>query len=195
LSTTASCRLCVVKLDGGGAPVPACAVQVTDKLEVVAFDEDLEAWRRQLVDLLFSQHNCNCINCDMAGNCDLEELANRYGLIGLSNEKFRQTYREANRKYQRFSGAAYSWHTFGAHAGEDSDCIRCSYCVETCKMNLYPVLIMEAEELGGLNLLRRLHPEDCINCELCSYVCPSQGGLPEYVQRSKRMKDKLLSAQ
>ncbi len=194
LSTTASCRLCVVKLNGTDAPTPACTTRITDGLEVVAFDEELEAWRRQLIDLLFSQHDCNCINCDMAGDCDLQELANRYGLIGLNNQEFRQAYRDANRKYERFPGARYSSReTAGAHTGEAADCIRCSHCVETCKMNLYPVLIMEAEEMGDLNLLRRLYPEDCINCELCSYVCPSQIGLSEYVQRAKRMKAELLA--
>ncbi len=192
LSPTASCRLCVVKIDGSEWPAPACTTEVSEGLEVVAFDEDLESWRRQLVDLIFSQHDCNCVNCDMAGDCDLQDMAYSYGLIGLNSDKFRQVHRDARSKFKNFPTFGSSSDRdkkVGSYTGEASDCIRCSYCVEACKMNLYPVLIMEAEEMDDREMLKRLHPEDCINCELCSYVCPSQIGLPEYLQRAKRMKE------
>lgn len=190
LSPSAACRLCVVKINGSEWPAPACTTRITDGLEVVAFDEDLESWRRELVDLLLSQHDCDCINCDMAGDCDLQQLANRYGLIGLDDEEFRQVYREAELKYARLPGISYSpEEKIGAYTGDASDCIRCGFCIEACKMDLQPVLIMEAEAMGDSALLQRMYPEDCINCNLCSYVCPAQIGLPEYMRRARRLKE------
>jgi len=49
-------------------------------------------------------------------------------------------------------------------------CKGCGYCVEFCPKD---VLEMSAEiNTKGFNLPRVAHPEACISCEVCQYVCP-----------------------
>jgi len=51
VSVTGACRLCVVKIAGRPGVVPSCTVNVTDGMEVTAFDDELESMRRMLIDL------------------------------------------------------------------------------------------------------------------------------------------------
>ncbi len=195
LSSTASCRLCVVKIDGSEWPEPACTTQVEEGMEVVAFDDELEKHRRNLIDLMLSKHNCTCITCDSAGDCDVQKLGYRYGLIGLSPEKFRDVYSNVTSKYQSFPTGRdepkeMSPYEAGSetYTGEPKDCIRCGYCVEVCPMNLSPVLIMEASEIYTQpGSLEDLHPEDCIECGLCSFVCPGQIRIPDYFPEKEKV--------
>jgi NADH dehydrogenase/NADH:ubiquinone oxidoreductase subunit G len=80
ISVTGACRLCVVKIAGRPGVIPSCTVNVTDGMEVTAFDEELESMRRMLIDLLLSEHNCDCMTCGSTGACELQDLAYRYGL-------------------------------------------------------------------------------------------------------------------
>ena len=69
--------------------------------------------------------------------------------------------------------------------GEVGPCIRCCKCVDACPMNLQPYLLQilgefdkpeEAKENGVMN---------CIECGCCSYTCPSNRPLLDYIRLSK----------
>lgn len=51
--------------------------------------------------------------------------------------------------------------------------IRCNYCNIVFPIDIYPQLIMEATQKENSSWLKKLHVEACIDCGLCSYVCPS----------------------
>lgn len=56
---------------------------------------------------------------------------------------------------------------------ESTNCIRCSYCVHACPMNLQPYLLevlsrkKKYDEAAAIGLL------DCIECGSCTYICPA----------------------
>lgn len=56
---------------------------------------------------------------------------------------------------------------------ESTNCIRCSYCVHVCPMNLQPYLLdmlsrkKKYDEAAAIGLL------DCIECGSCTYICPA----------------------
>ena len=66
---------------------------------------------------------------------------------------------------------------------EESSCIRCGKCVNTCPVKLSPVLIKEQINSSRLT---RLHPEKCIECSICSYICPSRIPLKQIVLAAKK---------
>ena len=68
--------------------------------------------------------------------------------------------------------------------GAESVCIRCGKCVAACPMHLAPVFIARALRLNELHKLPRLHPEDCMACGCCSYVCPASIPLLELVRQA-----------
>ncbi len=64
-------------------------------------------------------------------------------------------------------------------------CIRCVACVDVCPAGLEPYLLMT---LGEKRLWERANDEDnmeCIECGSCSYVCPSERPLLDYIRLSK----------
>ena len=65
------------------------------------------------------------------------------------------------------------------------NCIRCSKCVSACPMGLEPYLLMA---LSRHDLLERLEAEkvmDCIECGSCSYTCPADRPLLDYIRLGK----------
>lgn len=52
-------------------------------------------------------------------------------------------------------------------------CIRCSWCVESCPTRIQPAGLLEAAQRGDIELGRRYGLDSCIECGVCSYLCPS----------------------
>lgn len=69
---------------------------------------------------------------------------------------------------------------------EESPCIRCSSCVDHCPTGLMPVLIDHAIRKNDLKLSEKLHAMDCIECGVCSYVCPAKRHLTENIKKAKQ---------
>ncbi len=70
--------------------------------------------------------------------------------------------------------------------GDYINCIRCSRCVSVCPMGLEPYLLMT---LGEQQIFDRAEDEkimDCIECGSCSYTCPSNRPLLDYIRHAKR---------
>jgi electron transport complex protein RnfC len=69
---------------------------------------------------------------------------------------------------------------------EESPCIRCASCVDSCPMGLMPVLIDHASRKNDLKTAESLHALDCIECGVCSYVCPAKRHLTENIKKVKQ---------
>ncbi|MBN2155253.1 MAG: RnfABCDGE type electron transport complex subunit C [Candidatus Lokiarchaeota archaeon] len=70
---------------------------------------------------------------------------------------------------------------------DEIPCIRCNYCNIVCPVDIYPQLIMEATKKENVTLLKKLHVEVCIDCGLCSYVCPSLIKFTPYLLKGKKL--------
>lgn len=66
-------------------------------------------------------------------------------------------------------------------------CLRCGRCIEHCPAGLMPVNIMEAVKSNNADRMILLHPMDCIECGLCTYVCPSKISVTDQVRKAKRL--------
>ena len=61
----------------------------------------------------------------------------------------------------------------------------CGKCATHCPMKLTPTEIKQAYLNNDLNLLLDLQTKKCIQCGLCSYVCPSKIEISDYVNKAK----------
>ena len=52
-----------------------------------------------------------------------------------------------------------------------------------CPAKIYPALIMK--NINNTKKIACLKPEECIECGLCSYICPSKIEVREFVKSAK----------
>jgi len=65
-------------------------------------------------------------------------------------------------------------------------CIRCARCIDHCPMGLQPNYLADWSNKGLYDQAQRNYIMDCIECGLCSFVCPAQRGLCRSIQAGKQ---------
>ncbi len=73
------CRVCTVKVNG--RPVNACTYPVAEGIIVENNTEELNNFRRNVIEMLFVEGNHFCPSCEASGKCELQALAYRLGLL------------------------------------------------------------------------------------------------------------------
>lgn len=75
---------------------------------------------------------------------------------------------------------------------EESNCIRCSKCIEACPMGLEPYLLNKLARANRMEDLEANMVQDCIECGSCMYVCPANIPLLDTIRLSKSQVLKIL---
>ena len=71
-------------------------------------------------------------------------------------------------------------------------CIRCAKCVTVCPMGLEPYLLMTLSERSLFDRLETDHVMDCIECGSCSYTCPANRPLLDFIRLGKSSVGKII---
>jgi formate dehydrogenase alpha subunit len=164
LSPTGACRLCITKIKGLAGWLAACTVEVTDGLDVIAFDDDLEAARRDLLDYLLSEHN---EHADSSYTDEFKALVKRYGLDDPINRQFPSIRGEISQPIDESSPVL----TYDA-----SKCIKCFRCIKACdEVQGKAVLSMAHRGLQSTIVagLGRWDTSECDGCGECIQLCPT----------------------
>lgn len=69
---------------------------------------------------------------------------------------------------------------------EKSVCIRCGKCVDHCPMKLMPLNIAKFAIAENYEMAEKYHATDCLECGLCSYICPANRNPVEFIRRAKQ---------
>ena len=172
--SVASCRVCLVKVEGERRLVPSCAYPIREGIRISISDPKAVVARRTSVELLLSNHYYNCQACRKNGQCELLEVAKRVGARPEQyvGEKTKTTYDEVAPSIVR----------------DTSKCILCGRCIEACK-NAQGIGILGFEKRGfntfvGPSENRSFANVPCIQCGQCTLVCPT-GALMEHSEIDK----------
>lgn len=68
---------------------------------------------------------------------------------------------------------------------EIKPCIRCAKCVSVCALNLEPFLLMTLSEKGLFERAEYERITDCMECGCCSYTCPADRPVLDYIRLGK----------
>ena len=74
-----SCRVCLVEVKGARGLVASCVYPVNEGMEIIISSPKASEARRASVELLLSNHNQNCQQCDKNGKCELLHVASITG--------------------------------------------------------------------------------------------------------------------
>jgi [NiFe] hydrogenase diaphorase moiety small subunit len=74
-----SCRVCTVLVNG--RPQAACIQPCAEGIVVENETPKLKGWRKNLIEMLFVEGNHYCMYCEKSGNCELQAVAYRLGIM------------------------------------------------------------------------------------------------------------------
>jgi NADH-quinone oxidoreductase subunit G len=115
LSIVASCRICLVEVEGIPKLVPACQTPVRDGMVVHAKSPKSVANEKQVMEYLLINHPLDCPVCDQAGECYLQDYSYQFG---RSQSRFEEDKQKKPKK------------NVGLHVLLYNDrCIMCTRCV------------------------------------------------------------------
>ncbi len=163
-----SCRVCLVEATGARGLVASCVYPVSEGMEIKISTPKATEARRTSVELLLSNHNQNCQQCDKNGKCELLHVAK---LVGAREGMYAGAKTPAT--IDKLSPSIYR---------DTSKCILCGRCVARCK-NAHGLGILGFEKRGFNTIVapaenRSFANSPCILCGQCVTVCPS-GALME----------------
>ncbi len=163
LSPYGACRLCLVEVEGARGLLPACYTRADDGMVIRTSTEQIERVRKTLVELLVSDHDLECTGCSKSGRCELQELANRYGVTESVFEGERHAYDllEENpfiiRDYDK--------------------CIMCGRCIRICRevqgVGVYDFVNRGFKAVPGTPYGRPMQETPCEFCGSCISTCPT----------------------
>ena len=157
------CRICVVEVEGQRTLQAACAYPITAPITINTYSRAVRVARRHILELLLSEHYGECYSCVRNGVCELQSLAEEYGV---------DTYRFGHvQEPGPVDDSSYSV------VRDMSKCIRCRRCVRTC-IDMQEVGVLEAVNRSGEVEIetfqnRPLAGVVCINCGQCINRCPT----------------------
>ncbi|KTD69709.1 MULTISPECIES: NADH-quinone oxidoreductase subunit NuoG [Legionella] len=79
LSVAANCRMCLVEVENGRKPVPACATPITNGMKVFTKSEEALHSQKVVMEFLLINHPLDCPICDQGGECELQDISMGYG--------------------------------------------------------------------------------------------------------------------
>lgn len=163
-----SCRVCLVEATGARGLVASCVYPVNEGMEIKISTPAASAARRASVELLLSNHNQNCQQCDKNGKCELLHVAKITGA------------REG--MFEGCKTPATVDNLTPSIVRDTSKCILCGRCVARCQ-NAHGMGILGFENRGFRTIVspaenRSMANSPCILCGQCVSVCPT-GALME----------------
>ncbi|MBX2975504.1 MAG: [FeFe] hydrogenase, group A [Ignavibacteriaceae bacterium] len=158
------CRVCVVEVEGMRTLQASCSFPITASIKIKTTSELVRKARRNIIDLLLSEHHGECYACVKNKNCELQTLAQEYGVDKM--------------RYGHISAPIHEVDNSSTSVIRDMNkCILCRRCVRTC-IDLQEVGVLEAISRGDKTVIGTFYDKSlqdviCINCGQCINRCPT----------------------
>jgi len=176
LEAYGGCRLCLVEIQGGRCPVPSCATKVSDGMVVTATSEHLTHLRKTVCELLLSDHPADCMVCEQAGECELQDIAYE---LGANREKFAG---------ERHKYALVDDNPFFVR--DYNKCVDCGRCIRICdevqNRWVYDFVDRGFDAVPSTGLGMPITDTICELCGQCVSTCPTGALSPKLKAKQGR---------
>ena len=131
LSIVASCRMCLVDVEGVKYAQPACSTPLRDEMRVSTKSEKTKIAQKNSMEFLLINHPLDCPICDQGGECELQDISLEHG--------------DDHSQYMQFKRVVVDKDISPLISTDMTRCIHCSRCVR------FGEEISNVKELGLLN--------------------------------------------
>jgi formate dehydrogenase major subunit len=168
--------MCVVEVKGARTLQASCVRPCDPGMEVSTASPVVERNRAMLTDLLLSDHPTPCVRETGTGDCDLEALGRRYGLLGGAAGGNGKAVLGKGSRFAAGNGrpADASSHVI---AVDHQACILCDRCIRACdEVQNNDVIGRTGKGYGAriaFDLDAPMGESTCVACGECAAVCPT----------------------
>lgn len=164
-----SCRVCSVEValeaNGPVKTMASCHSPVAEGQYIYTSTEAVKALRKNIIELVLTDHPLDCLTCEVNGNCELQTVAAQVGIRDVR-------YPEGDNHLYRMKDLSHPYMT-----SDLSKCINCYRCVRACdEVQGEFVLSMsgrgfDSKIIKGFDT--SFMDSDCVSCGACSQACPT----------------------
>lgn len=164
-----SCRVCSVDVAlSKGGPVKtmaSCHTPVMPGAFIYPESERIQKLRKNIVELVLTDHPLDCLTCEVNNNCELQAVAAKVGIRDVR-------YPEGKNHLDRKKDLSHAYMT-----SDFSKCINCFRCVRACdEVQGQFVLSMGGRGFDShiiKSLETNFEQSDCVSCGACAQACPT----------------------
>ncbi len=175
-----ACRVCSVEIarQGNGTPktVASCHTPIEEGLMIYPDSESVLKLRRNLIELVLTDHPLDCLTCEVNGNCELQDVAAKVGI-----RKVR--YPEGKTHLDRPKDLSHPYMT-----SDLSKCIMCYRCVRACDEVQGQLVLSVAGRGFDSKIIKGMDQSffdsDCVSCGACAQACPTSAISDIYESKS-----------
>ena len=157
-----ACRVCLVDV-GSPALQAACVLPVTEGMVVKTNTPKVQKARKLSLELMLSNHDRECLSCVRNKSCELQALAERFGVEDYKYEGIRNEY-----PLDELSPSVVR---------NPNKCILCKRCIAACR-RVQGIGAIGAVNRGFKTMIspvfeKSLAKVPCVNCGQCINACPT----------------------
>lgn len=161
INEIAACRVCVVELEGKERLITSCNNVAEEGMVIYTNSPKVRRDRKTTVELILSQHDCECVTCARSGNCSLQKIANDLNIIDIPF---------------KLEPKKTPWNKNFPLIRDSSKCIQCMRCIQICE-KVQGLGVWDVEGTGSRTSVnvaghRNIEEADCSLCGQCITHCP-----------------------
>lgn len=169
LEAYGACRVCSVEVamnhDGPRRVKASCHTQIEPGMFIYTESADIQRLRKNIIELVLTDHPLDCLTCEVNGNCELQDTAARVGI-----RKVR--YPAGANHLDREKDLSHPYMT-----SDLSKCINCYRCVRACD-EVQGQFVLSVEGRGFESRIikgmdQSFLESDCVSCGACAQACPT----------------------
>lgn len=161
INEIAACRVCVVELEGKEKLITSCNNVVKEGMVIHTNSPKVRKHRKTVVELILSQHNCECVTCARSGNCTLQKVANDLNIIEIPFKM------EIEKQ---------PWDKNFPLIRDSSKCVKCMRCIQVCdkvqSLNIWDVEGTGSRTTVNVSGHKKINEAACSLCGQCITHCP-----------------------